>query len=197
MIPEHTNLKGNRAQIIPLQRIHLDNLFEAGRNSDIWEHLQMSVSNLSEMENFINVALANKENGTEFPFVIIDQISNKIVGSTRFLDIRLNNKGLEIGSTWLNPSVWGTDFNTECKYLLLKFCFEELKLIRIQFKTDNLNLRSQKAILKLGASYEGTLRNHMIRRNGTFRHSVYFSIILEEWKEIKSALEKKLLILSN
>jgi len=192
MIPEHTNLKGKRAQIIPLQKIHLNDLLEAGRNPDIWEHLQMSVSNISEMENFINIALANKENGTEFPFVVIDQALNKIVGSTRFLDIRWNNKGLEIGSTWLNPTVWASDFNAECKYLLLKFCFEELKLIRIQFKTDNLNLRSQKAILKLGASYEGTLRNHMIRRNGTFRHSVYFSIIVEEWAEIKSSLEKKL-----
>ena len=177
---------------IPLKKKHLNGLMEAGKYPEIWEHLQMHVSNINEMENFINIALTNRDNGTEIPFCIIDQLTNKVVGSTRFLDLRLQHKSLEIGSTWLSPEVWATNFNTECKYLLLKFCFEDMGLIRVQFKTDNLNLRSQKAILKLGASYEGTLRNHIIRRNGTYRNSVFFSITIDEWNMVKENLEIKL-----
>src|SRR5690606_33587051 len=108
----------------------------------------------------------------------------KAIGSTRFLEIDRENKGIEIGFTWLNPSVWRTSVNTECKYLLLQYCFEELKYIRVQFKTDILNVRSQTAIARLGAKKEGILRNQKIRQDGTYRDSVYFSIIESEWEEV-------------
>ncbi len=133
-------------------------------------------------------ALEGKESKKEFPFVVLSH-NEQIIGSTRFLDISNTNKSLEIGWTWYSPAVWGTNTNTECKYLLLKHCFETMNLIRIQFKTDEQNIRSQKAIEKLGAVKEGILRNHMVRANGTYRNSVYYSIIDSEWRAVKTRLE--------
>ena len=124
-----------------------------------------------------------------FPFAIIDRASGTLVGSTRYYDISQTNRSLEIGSTWLTPRAWRTAVNTECKYLLLKHCFESLGTIRVQLKTDSRNLRSQKAIERLGASKEGILRNHMILPNGYIRDSVYYSIIEQEWPAIKGRLE--------
>jgi RimJ/RimL family protein N-acetyltransferase len=124
------------------------------------------------------------------PFVIIDKESQKIVGSTRFYDISVPNKGLEIGSTWLTPAMWRTSVNTECKYLLLKHCFETIGTIRVQFKTDSRNIRSQRAIERLGAVKEGVLRNHMILPDDYVRDSVYYSIIDREWPVVKLRLER-------
>ena len=101
---------------------------------------------------------------------------------------RQAQRSLEIGRTWLAKELHDTGFNAECKFLLLRYCFEELKLIRVFFKTDSNNLRSQKAMEKIGAKFEGILRNHMIREDGTFRHSAYYSIIEGEWEEIKQIL---------
>ncbi len=107
------------------------------------------------------------------------------------MDIQPNHKKLEIGWTWLHPDYWGTEVNLECKLLLLTYCFEELKTYRVQFKTDENNIRSRKAIEKIGGKFEGILRHDMIRDNGTKRNSAYFSIIDSEWGDVKRALVKK------
>ncbi|MDF2653327.1 MAG: acetyltransferase, family [Paenibacillus sp.] len=112
-----------------------------------------------------------KEQGLRFPFVIFDKSTSEIVGSTSYLDISLLNRKLEIGGTWLDPKVWRTGVNTECKYLLLKYGFEELNLIRVQFRTDTRNERSNLAIQRIGAQFEGTLRQEMIVREGYIRDS--------------------------
>jgi len=114
------------------------------------------------------------------------------VGSTRFLNISIQNRNLEIGSTWLSPTVWRTRINTECKYLLLKHCFETLGTIRVQLKTDSRNVRSQRSIERLGAVKEGVLRNHMIMPDGYLRDSVVYSIIDKEWVQVKNKLESML-----
>lgn len=117
----------------------------------------------------------------------------KYVGCTSFLDISPMHKRLEIGATWLNPALWRSPINTNCKFLLLTHCFEQLKLNRVQLKTGHENKRSQKVIERIGAVKEGILRNHMIRKEGIIRHAVMYSIIKEEWFTVKERFLKHLL----
>lgn len=124
--------------------------------------------------------------------MIYDKQLDQIVGSTSFLSISIPNRNLEIGYTWFTPTVWRTRVNTECKYLLLKHCFETLKTIRVQLKTDRRNVRSQRAIERIGAIKEGTLRNQMIMPDGYLRDSVLYSIIDQEWASVKRKLERML-----
>ena len=182
-------LIGESVKIQPMEAHHVKELFEAGNFPEIWAYMSMQVRSIDDMESLVSNALQSRELGSEFPFVIIDRASGKIVGSTRFLNISLPNRNLEIGWTWLTPSVWRTRINTECKYLLLKHCFETLGAIRVQLKTDSRNLRSQQAIQRIGGIKEGVLRNHMIMHDGYIRDSVYFSIIDSEWAMVKDNLE--------
>jgi N-acetyltransferase len=144
-----SELVGTAVKLVPLEKMHEQGLYEAAKPKEIWEHLPVKVRSLSDMKQLIESALKAKQEGRELPFVVFDIKSHSIVGSTRFLDISLPNKSVEIGWTWYHPSVWRTRVNTECKYLLLKYCFEELKLHRVQFKTDVRNNRSRKAIKRL------------------------------------------------
>lgn len=182
-------LAGEKIRIVPMERHHIQGLYEIGDDKVIWSHLPKTIYTLNDMKSFVEEALYKKETGIEFPFVVLLRDNDKIIGSTRFLDISNLNKSLEIGWTWYAPSVWGTHINTECKYLLLKYCFETLKLVRVQFKTDERNVRSQKAIEKIGGVKEGILRNHMIRKDGTLRNSVFYSIIESDWVSVKNKLE--------
>ncbi|PWU67273.1 GNAT family N-acetyltransferase [Gracilibacillus dipsosauri] len=181
-------LIGEKVKIVPMEKKHVQGLYEIAVEQDVWNHLPKNVQTINDMQSFVEKALEGKESKKEFPFVVLSH-NKQIIGSTRFLNISNTNKSLEIGWTWYSPAVWGTNTNTECKYLLLKHCFETMNLIRIQFKTDEQNIRSQKAIEKLGAVKEGILRNHMVRANGTYRNSVYYSIIDSEWRAVKTRLE--------
>jgi N-acetyltransferase len=179
-------LTGNKVQLVPLQLNHVQGLYEAGRYPEIWTLTQGRIQTLEDAKTYVQNALEQKNT---FPFVIVDRESQKVVGSTRLYDISVQNKGLEIGYTWLTPTVWRTSVNTECKYLLLKYCFETLGTIRVQLKTDSRNIRSQTAIERIGAIKEGILRNHMILSDGYIRDSVYYSIIESEWPQVKHKLE--------
>ncbi len=182
-------LVGQKVKIRPMEQDDLIELYNAGNSADIWTYMPMSVQSLDDMKRLIDNALKAREQGTEFPFVIIAKDSQKIVGSTRFLDISTANRSLEIGWTWLSPAVWRTSINMESKYLLLRHCFEMLGTIRVQLKTDGRNQRSQKAIERLGAVREGVLRRHRIMYDGFVRDSVYYSIIDQEWQLVKTSLE--------
>ncbi|PFW74587.1 GNAT family N-acetyltransferase [Priestia aryabhattai] len=182
-------LVGTAVKLVPLGKMHEQGLYEAAKPKEIWEHLPVKVHSLSDMKRLIESALKAKQEGRELPFVVFDIESHSIVGSTRFLDISLPNKSVEIGWTWYHPSVWRTRVNTECKYLLLKYCFEELKLHRVQFKTDVRNNRSRAAIKRLGATQEGITRKHMVLPDGYVRDSVIFGIIDDEWPFVKKRLE--------
>ncbi len=118
--------------------------------------------------------------------------SGRVAGATRYLNITPEHRGLEIGGTWYGLEFQRTAVNTECKYLLLQYAFETLGCIRVQFKTDLRNERSQRAIERIGAKREGVLRNHMILPDGSYRHSLYYSILDAEWPEVKKRLEEKL-----
>ncbi|MGM0878322.1 MAG: GNAT family N-acetyltransferase [Bacillota bacterium] len=185
-------LVGDSVRIVPMEKHHAQDLYEIGKEPSIWTHLPKTINTLGDMQSFVEEALEKKCLGEEFPFVILLRENNKVIGSTRFLGISHPNKNLEIGWTWLNPSVWRTNINTECKYLLLEYCFETLKLIRVQFKTDERNVRSQKAIERIGGVKEGILRNHMIRQDGSYRNSVFYSIIEQDWVNTKQKLKTTL-----
>ncbi|MEH7346751.1 GNAT family N-acetyltransferase [Bacillus sp. JJ1532] len=183
-------LENEVVRLKELDQNDLDGIFEASQDELIWKHMTLNIATKVDAVEYVQNALTNKEHGTEYPFIIIDQKTKQIIGSTRFLDLHLEHKRLEIGYTWLNTKYWRTNINSNCKYLLLEYCFENLGLHRVQLKTDHENLRSQKAIERIGGKKEGILRNHMIRQDGTARHTVMYSITHEEWPYVKEHLQK-------
>ncbi len=182
-------LEGKLVRLEPMSLEHINGLWEAGKFEQIWSYMSIVMNTPEDTRSFVEQALQNQREGTELPFVIISQETGRIIGSTRFLGISRKDRGLEIGFTWLTPSVWKTAVNTECKWLLLRYCFEELGCIRVQLKTDSRNLNSQRAIKRIGGIYEGVLRNHMVMRDGYIRDSVYFSFIDKEWQAAKEKLQ--------
>jgi RimJ/RimL family protein N-acetyltransferase len=182
-------LHGTRALLRPLQESDAEALFDAGRPPEIWRYMPQHPQTLDDMRRIVRETLAAQSQGLEMTFVIFDQQTDRIVGSTRLLDISLPNRHWEIGWTWLTPDVWRTRLNTECKYLLLRHSFETMGMIRVSLKTDARNLRSQQAIERLGATKEGVWRRHRILPDGYIRDTVYYSIIAEEWPTVKQRLE--------
>lgn len=167
-------------------------LVTAASDGELWNLPFTVVPSAETVNDYIQHALEGYQAGTVLPFVVEDIATGKIIGSTRFWKIDRKNLKLEIGSTWYSKSWQRTYANTEAKYLLLQYAFEELNCVRVQFTTDVLNEKSQNAILRLGAQKEGVVRNERIMPNGRKRNSVRFSIIDEEWSSIKDNLIKKL-----
>jgi len=189
---EFITLENEVVKLKPLELSDTQGLLEAGSYPEIWSHMSTTIEKREDVNSFVENALKAKNEKTEFPFVIVDKQSGDIIGSTRFMDIDDKHQRLEIGYTWLTPAYWRTAINTNCKYLLLRYSFEHLHLQRVQIKTDHDNIRSQKAIERIGATKEGILRNHMIRKDGTTRHTVIYSITIEEWPQVKMHLERLL-----
>ncbi|MEW5720283.1 MAG: GNAT family protein, partial [Chloroflexota bacterium] len=133
---------------------------------------------------------AQMEQGTSVAFVIVRRSDERAVGMTAYLDIHAKDRWLEIGGTWLTPDAQRTAINAECKYLLLRHAFETLGCVRVQLKTDARNVRSQRAIERLGAVKEGVLRKHMLTRGGYQRDTVMYSIVDTEWRAVKARLEE-------
>jgi len=186
-------LMGKVVRLEPLSLAHLADLCEVGLDDDIWRYMLYGwVRTPDDLRRWVESMLALQEKGTDLPFAVIHLASNRAIGATRYLEIRPADRGLEIGGTWYGKAYQRTAVNTESKYLLLKHAFEELGCIRVQFKTDLRNVRSQQAIERLGAVKEGVFRNHRILPDGTIRHSVYYSIIVEEWPTVKARLERLL-----
>jgi N-acetyltransferase len=185
-------LKGNAVKLVPMEKEHIAGLWEAAKPEEIWEFTYSKVKSLEAMEKMVLSALEDRDKGISYPFVVIELPTNRIVGSTRFLDVSPIHKTAEIGWTWYNPSVWRTVVNTECKYLLLKHGFEVWNLNRVQLKTDSRNLRSQAAIQRIGAKKEGVLRKERIIEDGYIRDTVYYSIVDEEWPVVSKRLLSKL-----
>ncbi len=185
-------LKGNQVTLFPLEACHFGELQLLAKDNRIWEFLPADCSKPETFQINFTEALVEKEKGTQYPFVITNNKNGNLIGSTRFLDIQMQHKKLEIGWTWLHPNFWRTPINLECKLLLLAFCFDTLQMNRVQLKTSDTNMRSRKAIEKLGATFEGILRKDRIRDNGSIRNSAYYSILDNEWITIKQDLLAKL-----
>jgi RimJ/RimL family protein N-acetyltransferase len=188
--PLPVTLEGRAVRLEKLAAHHAEDLFLAGRDEGIWRYMpRPPLKSVEDAQAFINEALEEHAAGREIPFAIIDRATSKAVGSTRYLDIQREHSSLEIGWTWLAKAQQRTRANTECKYLLLRHAFEELRAIRVQLKTDSRNLRSQRAIERLGAVREGTLRRQRRLWDGYVRDTVYYSILDSEWPGLKQRLE--------
>jgi len=185
-------LEGRRVRLAPLSFEHEEALKSAASDGELWNLHYTTVPPPEQMNAYIEKALHWQELGREHPFVIVDRISETIVGTTRYANIALEHRKREIGYTWLAQSAQKTSINTEAKYLLLKYAFEEMNCIRVDFVTDVLNERSRAALARIGAKEEGILRNHMIMPDGRYRDSVSFSVIESEWPTVKAHLEQKL-----
>jgi N-acetyltransferase len=184
-------LRGEMVRLVPINFDHLEGLWEAARPDEIWTYMATTVRSKEEMVQMIASSIQKRELGTDYTFTVVNK-EDQIIGSTRYLDILPEHRSLEIGSTWYHPDSWRTRVNTECKYLLLQHAFESWNFRRIQLKTDSRNLRSQKAIERIGAVKEGTLRKDRKISGGYVRDTVYFSILNEEWETVKKELEIKL-----
>lgn len=179
-------LTGNYVRLEPMAESHAPGLTAVGLEDSIWEHmLYGEVRTEEDIRRWVRDILARPD----VPFTVIHIGSGRVAGATRYLNMSPEHRGLEIGGTWYGKEFQRTAVNTECKYLLLQHAFETLGCIRVQFKTDLRNERSQKAIERIGAVREGVLRNHMILPDGRFRHSVFYSILDTEWAEVKKRLE--------
>jgi len=189
---EPVTLAGERVTLIPLKMEHLDGLFNAIINEDVWAYRIEKITTKEQFKDYLQIALDGEKQKEIYAFTVIDNMTGKIIGTTRFADISYENHFLEIGWTSISPEVMRSKVNTECKYLLLKHCFETLGTIRVCFKTLSINKRSQNAILRIGAKHEGTLRWIGKTAEGEYVDVVYFSIIKPEWEEAKINLEKKL-----
>lgn len=190
LIIEPVVLSGKHVRMEPLSETHIPGLSLVGNDPQIWHYmLYGDVTSEEKMAAWVLDILARKAAGTDLPFAVRHLGSGSLAGATRYLDIRPGHHGLEIGGTWFGTKFQRTMVNTESKYLLLKHAFETLGCIRVQFKADERNERSLKAIERIGAIREGVLRNHMVLDGGVFRHSVYFSIIDGEWPAVKARLE--------
>ena len=182
-------LQGDHVRLEPMTEEHVSGLAEIGLESDIWKFMVYgAMENENDMRGWVRGVLAGVDRGTDMPFVVVHLKSGRIAGATRYLNITPQSRGLEIGGTWYGLDFQRTAVNTECKYLLLKHAFETLGCIRVQIKTDSRNLRSQKAIERIGAKKEGILRNHMILPDGYFRHTVFYSVLDSEWSDVEQRL---------
>lgn len=179
-------LQGNGLRIEPLAQEHAQGLFNRGQHTPDWDYMARACFvDMADTRQWIDEALRASD---QVPFAIVETAKGKVVGSTRYMNIRNDHKSLEIGWTWLGQEWQRTQINTDVKLLLLSHAFERLGCLRVEFKTDERNLRSQRALERIGATREGVLRKHMIVQKDFSRNSVYFSVIDSEWPEVKDRL---------
>ena len=178
-------LENERVRLEPLTEKHFELLLTIALHTVLWEFTSTKVRSEADFKRYFDTALAEKKAGSSYPFAIYDKLHNQYAGCTRYGNISFPNKRVEIGWTWYHPELQRTGINKTTKFLLLSFGFETLNLNRIELKTSVLNLKSQGAMLKIGAVKEGVLRNHMINDDGLVRDTMYFSFIKEEWPSTK------------
>lgn len=192
--PEPLTFHGNLIQLEPLSLEHVPGLTAISADPAIWRYMLYGVVDTEEkMSAWVQDLLTRQAAGGDLPFAVRHLPSGRIAGATRYLDIRPAHRGLEIGGTWYGTEFQRSGVNTEAKFLLLRHAFETLGAIRVQFKADSRNEKSLRAIERIGATREGTLRKHMLLADGVERDSVYFSILDEEWPAVRRHLETLLL----
>jgi RimJ/RimL family protein N-acetyltransferase len=187
-----TQLESKKVLLAPLQIEHADALIEAAADGQLWDLWFTQVPSKSTVSAYVDFALEEKDQGHSLPFVVIDKTSGNIIGSTRYCNAVPEHKRLEIGYTWYAKSYQRSYVNTECKYLLLRHAFEKLGSIAVEFRTHWHNHASRAGILRLGAKLDGVLRNHQLSADGSYRDTVVFSILENEWPAVKKSLAFKL-----
>ncbi|QGZ64303.1 GNAT family N-acetyltransferase [Paraburkholderia acidisoli] len=185
-------LSGANVELRPLRATHAPDLLAAAADGELWNLKVTVVPGPQTVDSYIARALEGERAGTVMPFVIVDTTQDRVVGSTRFWKVDYANRKLEIGSTWLAASAQRSPVNTEAKFLMLTYAFDTLRCVRVQFTTDVLNDKSRAAILRLGAQQEGVVRHERIMPDGRKRDSVRFSIIDDEWPDVRARLAARL-----
>ena len=191
---QNIKLEDSHARLEPLEEKHYGQLQDIALSDPaIWAFTLANITDEKSFRNYFDTALREKENGQSYPFAMFDKKENRYAGCTRYANISFKDKRLEIGWTWIDPILQGSGLNRHNKFLMLQYGFETLALNRIELKTAGTNLKSQRAMEKIGAQREGVLRKHSINDKGVVRDTVYYSFIKEEWPEIKAGIFKDML----
>jgi RimJ/RimL family protein N-acetyltransferase len=186
-------LEGELVRLEPMTAAHEDGLWEASRDERTWRWLSIEQPQTrEEMHAYVKAALALEREGAEMPLVTRRREDDRIVGSTRYLALRPEHRSLEIGWTWLHPDAWGSGINVEAKLLMFEHAFERLGCLRVELKTDARNERSRGAMAALPAQFEGVHRKQMLVRGGQRRDSAWYSVIDDEWPEVRANLLRRL-----
>jgi RimJ/RimL family protein N-acetyltransferase len=185
-------LEGRHVRLEPLALDHLTDLLDVGLDPDLWRWSPDRIEAADDLRRYLARALAERERGEALPFAIVERAGGRAIGATRYANAAPEHRRIEIGWTWIGRAWQRTAVNTETKWLMLRHAFETLGCLRVELKTDALNVRSRAAILGIGATEEGTLRSHMVTHDGRFRDSVYFSVLASEWPRVRAGLEARL-----
>ena len=189
-------LEGAVVRLEPVRREHAELFWDVAKNDveDIFRWIPYAIRTTEDFHRLIDKAFAEQDRGESVVFATLERASGRVIGSTRFMNIDCANRRVEIGSTWIAPAWQRTAVNTEAKYLMLRHAFEVWGCMRVELKTDALNQKSRNAILRIGAREEGTLRRHLVTWTGRVRDTVYFSILDDEWPEVKDKLEARMAV---
>lgn len=187
-----TRLEGSLVVMEPLSIDHRDGLLAAAQPPEIWEWLPHVGGSGEYFDAWLQTSLEMSDRGEAGVFATVDRRSGLPVGSSRYMSLRPEHRGLEIGWTWLAPSMWRTGANVEAKLLMLEHAFDRLECVRVEFKTDARNQRSRRALAALPARFEGILRSHMSMPDVGLRDSAYYSVIVPEWPEVRANLQQRL-----
>lgn len=187
-------LENEAVRLEPLSQNHYQSLLPFALNEpEIWNFSLYSAAGKNQLKNYIAQSLEEKENKFGYAFAIFDKKSNQYAGSTRYYDIQLVHKTVQVGYTWIGSAFQGSKLNKNCKYLLLNYAFENLEMLRVEFRADVKNTKSILAMKSIGCKEEGILRNHLFKPDGSRRDSIVLSILKSEWEsEVKSALFRKI-----
>ncbi|MBT1704307.1 GNAT family N-acetyltransferase [Chryseosolibacter indicus] len=188
--PDALSLETEKVQLRLLTSTDFDSFHKISHTKSIWTYFTKDLSIEAELRQWVADALADKEAGRRYPFAIVEKETGKVCGSTSLGSISFYDRRIEIGWSWLGEEFMGTGFNKHAKFLLLQYAFEHVGIIRVEIKTDNLNERAKKALAKIGATPEGVLRSHMQMFNNRRRDSIYYSILNNEWPQIKESIFK-------
>ncbi|HSJ92751.1 MAG TPA: GNAT family N-acetyltransferase [Gaiellaceae bacterium] len=184
-------LEGRLVVLEPLAESHAEGLWRAAQDPEVWRWTHADVgASRAAFDRWLEDALAEARSGVSLPFAQLGT-GGEPLGSTRYMSIRPEHRGLEIGHTWLSSRAWGTGVNAEAKLLLLRHAFEELGAMRVEFKTDAKNERSRAALAALPARFEGVFAKHMLVRDGAVRDSAWYAVTDDEWPAVRAALEAR------
>jgi RimJ/RimL family protein N-acetyltransferase len=190
--PTPVTLHGTHVRLEPLSAARLDQFIDAVRDGELWKLWYTMIPPPENMAKEIESRLKQQHAGSMLPFAVIDPATNVAVGMTTYMNIDAVTRRVEIGSTWYRRSVQRSALNTECKLMLLRYAFEDLDCIAVEFRTHAFNFQSRRAIERLGAKLDGVLRNHRRAMDGTLRDTYVYSIIMSEWPTVKSHLTYQL-----
>ena len=190
---EPAELRGDRITLRPLRLEHAEGLLAAADDDEVFRWLPFPrFIEAQQVRAWIENSLDERKGDRRIPFVIEENADRTLVGSTSYRDLDPDNAHVEIASTWLSRASWGTEVNTESKFLLMQYAFESLNLERVLLRADDLNMRARRAHEKLGAVKEGVHRHEILRRDGSWCNSIYYSVLRSEWRDVKSRLRSRL-----